>query len=392
MPVRQFGYVGIKMGVLINREQFQMIVSGDETCLVLNSRQSKRPCRADKWVTATEQAIRHYCSRNCLFLTSIGMNSWELAVHLVNIYGGRQIVVIPSDLTEYGYDTTDDVLRKFRLDDRRTRLTALHESESSDQESWPQRRDEFLIANAQILVPVAVRPSGRLQSLLDQSNAMFDDSFRIPYHRSVDRVRYDWNRVKLNLPVSYGWNGLTHWTRSAFGPFDSEDHCDYYSAILKSNSYPYSAIHILEQIMRDRRIRASGRFIRGGYRVVSLTALKPTEAIELMRWRKRYAYYSFEPYGIALDAAFASHLGCRPVQYGTPSEFNSLGELDRPFFQNAGSEVAEWRPEAEWRHIGDLNLQDVPAEMMRIYTYRESEMEKLQRMAPCQVITLTVGD
>ncbi len=63
---------------------------------------------------ATKNAISQYCSRESLFLTSIGMNSWELTVHLVNILGGRQIIVIPPDLTEYGFFSTDDFLAELQ--------------------------------------------------------------------------------------------------------------------------------------------------------------------------------------------------------------------------------------------------------------------------------------
>lgn len=380
------------MGVLISLEQFQTTVSDEQTCLILNSRQSKRPCGADEWVAATKDAISHYSSRESLFLTSIGMNSWELTVHLVNILGGRQIIVIPTDLTEYGYFSIDDFLRSFRLDEERTSLLILNSSKDQPSEEWPQARDEFLFASARILVSVSVRPSGRLQSLLANSNGIVDSSFRTHYRKPTDRVHYDWNGINLNPRVGDGWDGLTHWTRSGFSPLETGDHFDFYSAILESKGYPFSALHILERILQDGRILASSRFIRGGYPVVSLTAQSPIDAIKLMRWRKRYAYYSFEPYGISIDASFAHRLGIRPVSYGTVADFDSLPEPDRPFFQNAGSEVAEWRPEAEWRHVGDLNLRDIPPEMMRVYTYRESEIEGLRALSPCEVVSLTIGD
>ena len=380
------------MGVVINLEQFQTKVSSGDVCLVLNSRQSKRPCGADEWVKATKNAISQYCSQESLFLTSIGMNSWELAVHLVNILGGRQIIVLPPDPTEYGFLSTDDFLQSFKLDEQRTSLLILDISENQPSEQWPQIRDEFLLANARILVPVSIRPSGRLQSLLEQSGASVDGSFRTPYRKPIDWAHYDWNHIRLNPRIGDGWDGLTHWTRSSFRPLEAEDHYDFYSAILDSDNYPFSALHVLERILQDGRILASSRFIRRGYQVVSFTAQDPTEAIRLMRWRKRYAYYSFEPYGISIDASFAHRLGIRPVSYGTVADFNLLPEANRPFFQNTGSEVAEWRPEAEWRHVGDLNLQDIPPKMMRAYTYRESEIEGLLALSPCEVVSLTIGD
>lgn len=380
------------MGVVINLKQFQTTVSSESTCLVINSRQSKRPCGADEWVKATKDAISQYYANESIFLTSIGMNSWELAVHLVNIIGGRQIIVLPPDLAEYGFSSTTDLLQCFKLDKNRTLLMVLDNSGQLPVGEWQQSRDEFLLGNAGKIVPVSIRPAGRLQSLLEKSNGTIDGSFRIPYRKPIDRVNYDWNRAKLSSKIGSGWGGLTHWTRSSFNPPEPQGHYDFYRAILNSDSYPFSALHTLERILQQGRILASSRFIRGGHFVVSLTAQDPTEAIKLMRWRKRYAYYSFEPYGIGISAAFARRLGIRPVSYGSVDEFNSLAECDRPFFQNSGSVVADWQPEAEWRHVGDLNLRTIPPEMMRVYTYRESEIERLRGLTPCDVVSLTVGD
>lgn len=380
------------MGILINREQFLSITQFNRACLILNSRQSKRPCASDEWISGTDAAVRYYVSQDRLFLTSIGMNSWELVVHLVKVHGGRQVITIPSCLPEHGFDSPDDLLRKFRLSAERTHLFLLNVTENTGPDSWPQLRDNFLVTTAPLVAPVSVRPSGRLESLLSSNEAEIDKSFRVRYRKPVDRVRYDWNQVKLNPDLANNWSLLTHWTRSAFSALPASDHFDFYDAILNSGDYPYSAPHILEKILADCQVQASNRFIRGGYPVVSMTAQPPCEAIKLMRWRKRYAYYSFEPYGVAIEHSVATDLGCRPVLYGTVADFDALPEADRPFFQNIGSDSSDWQPEDEWRYVGTLNLQEIPPEAMRVITYRESEVEKLQDKCHCKVIAMTIGD
>lgn len=380
------------MGVLISDQQLQNLLRTERACVILNSRQSKRPCGSDEWVMATRKAIEVQCSRNCLFLTSIGMISWELTVHLVNLCQGRQIIVVPADLAEYGYATLDHILRGFRLDEMRTYVHVLDRDRNIPAVEWPKFRDEFVIRHARKLVPVALRPSGRLQSLLEKTVAEIDSSFCIRYRKPVDTIRYDWSRMKLNPGLRDNWNYLTHWTRSTFFPPTTEDRFVYYNAILNSTDYPGSAFHVLQRILTAGRIHASGRFIRGGYRVVSLTELAPTAAIKLMRWRRRYAYYSFEPYGIAIKSAYALSIGCRPVAYGKRHEFELMPESDRPFYQNIGSPVAEWQPEAEWRHCGDLEIGSTPAEMLRVITHRESEIDELRKLCDREIVALTVGN
>lgn len=380
------------MGSLISREQFDSITQLKRNCLILNSRQSKRPCRLDEWTSATNAAIRHYSALNYLFLTSIGMNSWEMTLHLVNICGGRQIISIPPDLREYGFESSHDLLRQFRLAPERTYFYSPNGLALPESCTWPQLRDDFLAGAAQVLVPVSVRPMGRLDSLLSSKRSQIDDSFRVRYNKPVDHVRYDWNQVQLNPRLNEFGTFLIHWTRSAFGPPRSTDHFDFYEAILRTDDYPFSALHTLEKILTEQTIRASSRFIRGGHRVVSFTSLSPVDAVKLMRWRKRYAYYSFEPYGIAIECSIAKQLGCQSVSYGAVDEFSALPETRQPFFQNSGSESVDWQPEAEWRCLGDLDLAKIPDDSVQVITYRESEVAKLVKICRFEVVPLTIGD
>ena len=68
----------------------------DRKCVILNSRQSKRPCNRDDWVTATARAVDGVIRQGLTVITSTGLNTWELTAHLVNIGRGQQIVVLPS--------------------------------------------------------------------------------------------------------------------------------------------------------------------------------------------------------------------------------------------------------------------------------------------------------
>ena len=80
--------------------------------------------------------------------------------------------------------------------------------------------------------------------LLAANSAKVDASFRIGYPKTVDTIRYDWNAAKLNPGVFDEWDFLTHWTRSAQGPFPGQDQFDHYDAVLNSSDYPGSAFSL----------------------------------------------------------------------------------------------------------------------------------------------------
>jgi hypothetical protein len=109
-----------------------------------------------------------------------------------------------------------------------------------------------------------------------------------------------------------------------------------------------------------------------------------------MRWRKRYVCYSFEPYGVAIRLDYARGLGIRPVLYGEAESYNQLLECEKHLFQSRGSAIADWLPEREWRHRGDLSLDTIPREQWRLITFSEKEAEFLRRIVGCQVTPLTI--
>lgn len=379
------------MGYIISSDQLNNLLSQQRSCVLLNSRQSKRPCRLDSWVEATVSAVSKLAAAKCLFLTSLGMNTWELAIHLVNRCGGKQVIIIPADLKAVGFDSIDEVICSFRLDTTRTSLAVLGLPEERDLADWPHYRDSFLSSLPTTLVPISLRPGGNLEELLRSTGNRVEAAYRTLYRKPVDRVRYDWSSTPVSPLLPSEWPFLTHWTRSADGPLSGQDLCEYYDSLLESAEYPGSAFNSLSRMLKENRIRASARFIRGEYPVVSFTSLHPREALGLMRWRRRYAYYSFEPYGIAVDTEIARQGGCREVRYASAADYEFLSQIDRPFFQNAHSAVADWRAEAEWRHVGDLLLPELPENAIRIVVYREIEARLLRARCPYQVVAL-VGD
>jgi hypothetical protein len=369
----------------------------DRKCVILNSRQSKRPCNRDDWVTATARAVDDVIRQGLAVISSTGLNIWELTVYLVNIGGGRQIIVLPSIDEESIPSVIIKTINDFRLDPARCLFAALSSDSvpSKSAKDFRPERDLLAVELADVVLPLSIRPGGNFDRLLSEAVTAGKEvcnDFHVDNRQPVDRVRYDFEDSTLN-PVLNDPNRryIIHWTRSSHEPYPAETRFEYYRDILASDTYCRSAYHTLMRISIDGAIRSANRFIRGGHQVVSFSALEPREAVKLMRWRRRYVCYSFEPYGVAIRTDIAIAAGLRPVIYGDDNLYSRLADSDRPFFQNRGSEISDWSPEAEWRCLGDLNLQSLPADGIKLITYTCQEAVSLQQLTKHEVIPLILA-
>ncbi len=361
--------------------------------VILNSRQGKRPCRADSWVQATVSAVEAQIAADRVLITSVGLNTWELALHITNTSGGRQLVILPP-ATEKLEEIIGRLVSDFQLDQHRTSflfLPAPGEGPKRGEKWWWQSRDVNAIDLADTIVPVSLRHGSKLRALLNDSESRdksIDQSFEVDYRQGVAQVEYHFGEEELNPLCKQDWPYLTHWTRSAHRPLPGESSYEYYRDLARSDRYPRAAIDVLGRIAGERRLRASGRFLRAGQEAVAFTSQNPVNAVKLMRWRRRYVYFNFEPYGLAITKQLARDLGIRPVIYGPPELYQSLSAIDRPYFQNQGAKAVDWLPEFELRHLGDLDLNRLPTESVKLIVYKEQDVELLPQEIPFQVIPL----
>lgn len=377
-------------------ERIESLPAGRK-CVILNSRQSKRPCRRDAWVVATDRAVDYAVQQGFTLVSSIGLNTWELVVHLTNIRQGRQVIILPVCGGEDIQQSISEIVTDFRLEPTACLFimsSSNNISANKRKNSWPER-DLLSLELADVILPLSIRPGGNLEHLLEQcpsSTKEIREEFRIGYRQSVDRVHYSLTVETMNPELrALEESHIIHWTRSSHTPFPEESRFEYYQDILRSETYPRSAFHTLSRIICEGVIRSSNRFIRGGERVVSLSSLPPNEAIGLMRWRRRYVYYSLEPYGVAIRRDLALAAGLRPVFYGDDSLYKTLEENDRPFFQNRGAQDVDWLSEAEWRHVGDLDLRQFPADGVHFITYQVAETEALLSLTDRTVLPLVTS-
>jgi hypothetical protein len=260
---------------------------------------------------------------------------------------------------------------------------------SRSAKAWWDDRDRLAIRLARHVVPVSIRPDGRMEKLFKQE--LRDDQtvnlrFRTRYR---SRSKDAW---KLDLPAETAsfedWGYLTHWTRRCYGPWPGETSADYYRAIAASGeSYTRSAACTLKRILQEGVIRGSGARIRNGTPVVAFTALDPSGALSLMRWRKRFVRPTFEPYGIAVHSRSASKAGIRPVTYLRSDEKPLEGMPE--MIQGYGT--GDWPAEKEWRCVGDVNLADIPDEDVLVLVPSERDADEFRGLTHYRVQPLARG-
>ena len=120
--------------------------------------------------------------------------------------------------------------------------------------------------------------------------------------------------------------------------------------------------------------------------MVAFTELSPVASIPLMRWRSRWARWSFEPYGIAISRDWALGNGLKPVRYVTESEWTSLTGSEKPFCHRVGGNAGAWPAEREWRCHGDLGLSAVPSDLLRVIVRDQEEILIIRGLTKAVVV------
>ncbi len=363
---------------------------------VLNSRQNLRPLGSDAWIKNTGSAIRHAVDDGCTILTSIGMNTWEIVLYFVSAYNARVVTYIP---VEKGADSGKikyAICTQFELNNELTDWRFIEiNNVKKDKHFFQQKRDEAIVNEADIIYPISVRRNGNMERLLEtgrNKKIAIRDNFRTEYSGSDRKykIKIDPERINPNIDKLLKYY-LIHWTRTSNTAWPGETKYEFYRDIVHSRAvYPRNALETLKKILTDRKVIASSRHYRKNVPAVAFSSLAPSEASSLMKWRARYREMSFEPYGIAIKRELAKRIGIRRVIYGHAKEFHNLKVEERPYFQSTGTK-GFWLPENEYRFIGDLDLNLIPAESLAAIARRPDEIAAIKQIYDGQVISFLSG-
>ncbi len=199
----------------------------------------------------------------------------------------------------------------------------------------------------------------------------------------------------IPIPAPSRWNYLTHCTRRRHGPWPDQDVETYLDdLVLDRHGRDHSALAALHRVITQRRLIASSASIRGAVRVVSFTAVPLAELSRLRVFRSHRARWDFQPYGICIRCDWLQQRNTRPVQYATDRQWASTAAVDRPFFQIEASRIGrgrakiDWTVEQEWRHVGDLALDELPPQAAMVFVPTRAEAETLAAISPWPVVVL----
>ncbi|MCK4373018.1 MAG: hypothetical protein KAW61_07715 [candidate division Zixibacteria bacterium] len=360
---------------------------------ILLSRQPLRPSGADAWVKQTRNAILWVKANSLALHSSIGMQTWELITALTSSEGIPLKLLIPAPTEEEYREMRRVALKQFHLDEENVTFRALlpDEGEVYDKHKFMQERDRLIVRNADVLLPLSIRPDGQMSGLLAEGREEgkpIIGSWKVEYETREESLGYSIRDEHLTDEIRRcGDEYLIHWTRGSNGPWPTEDAIDYYQAIARSKSYPRSGFDTLCSIVGKRRIVASSRNMPEHTPTVSFSCLPPRELAGLITWRARRRLMSFEPYGIGLEREYASKLGIQPVRYYNR---DSDRPSDVPVWLTQSSGVkSDWRQEREYRYKGDFDFSVIPKDRLICFTRTRDQATQLQDATGIRTIGFT---
>jgi hypothetical protein len=352
-----------------------------DTAAILISRQALRPCAHTPWVAGAGAAVAWVAANGFRLLTSTGMQTWELLVALARDAGIAQTLIIPAVSSSDFKRQCEQARYDFDLDPRLVDFRPA--SRSLDAGLRPRRldRDGAIVEQADVLLPVSIRARGALCSLIDQrmrcSHVRCIRDFETPYAAGSAKPSYTVSSDNLSSAMQSIQNRyIVHWTRASRGQWPTERPIDYYRALSRAKTYPRSAYATLHAILDRKVIIASNRHLPRDVRAVCFTAAPFDAFAGCMRWRKRYAEMSFEPYGIGVSREYADALGLEPVVYVDPGA-PAPAHAQRWLCQGAGV-AGDWRLEKEYRHLGDFSLSRAPGEALIALCHTAAEARRIE--------------
>ena len=325
--------------------------------LILNSSQGKYPCGNETWIQATNNLVEHLAGCDVHLLCSTEPVMWDVVTYLAGIDKMMITLIIKTPYEYGGCLEYERLIKEFALEKESTSPMFIRNSGSKRRKEMWKERDRMMLEYADIIYPVSIRPGGRLDKMLTVADlrAKVCYDFKIPWSKSINILQYNLEERSFKHLPAGDW--LIHWTRASQGPWPGEEAWKFYKDMFANPSiYVRSAYETLIRIIKEKCIRGSSWRMSGGEKAVSFTSLSTGNAASLMRWRKRFVRYSFEPYGIAVKRDVLASIGAQEVNYRNSNDTET--DCDSLFVQSYGKK-ADWKKEEEWRLRGDLGLDNI---------------------------------
>lgn len=321
------------------------------------------------------------------------MSTWDLLTSLGSIHRLRLNIFLPCRDPANFSSLVQRTAQQFDLSSGLVEFIPVESDIETkrDRDLW-KARDRMVIRSAEILVPISVRSCGQLQAMIDREiieGRNVNAEFEVPYNAKRDRLAYRVDQNDVNPGLGrLGAEYLVHWTRTSNGPWPGERLIDYYRAVISSDRYPRSARDALLNIVTGGMIRATSKHMPGNAATVSFSGRRPSDMLELIRWRLRYREMSFEPYGIGIERKTALDMGVRPVvYYDKEDDLSGNAPEPRPDWTTQSRGVkTDWRAEDEYRFPGDFHLNSLDKSRLVLFCRTSAEADELIDMTGIRTI------
>jgi len=355
---------------------------------LLLSRQALRPDGSAPWIRACAEAVAWLQSEHYGIVSSTGMQTWELVTALASRHKMPLRLMVPVGSEREMIIARAAYTLHFALE--RDLVEFLPVTVGDDRTLLMAKRDAAVVESADLLVPISLRPDGGMTELVKAAEGVgrpVERRFAVPYNPEHEPLKLELDRSALNEELEkFDEAYLIHWTRAANHAWPDERLIHYYCDIVNSRAWPHSGFDTLKRIIDTGRLIASARHMPARIATVSFSALRPAEALPLMKWRARYSQMTFEPYGIGLRSDLAYRMGIQAVHY-YDSQSAPPTDTDKVWLWQSRGTVGDWTAEREYRCRGDLVLRAIPDDSLILFCRTAAEAEELRRRYPYRAIS-----
>ncbi len=357
---------------------------------LVNSRKPRRVCPDESWLSWT-MALGYAIARaGHTLCTSVGTLGYEAALFGAAMGNGDIQVFVPTDESRLVSECLPASTRT------NARITCVAVDSAI-------QRDREIIEGADLVIAVAIRSGGHMESLLrdrwragkptqvvrpEEQGAVWQGSrylinqgvpdvdtsllMQANEWKARDHVRpreyFDWSwffptwrEAPLTGPT------LAHFTRSTDGPWPGQSYSDYLQDLWQGGLRAQrDGAAALWRIVSHYQVLGSSRLIRGAFPVVSLTAVSPDKIGELHRYRAHLIRWDFEPWGIVFDRNWLVQKNAHAVKYLSSSSYRNLPAEEKPYFQKHEPPHCDYSAEEEWRIVGNLDFSTAPRDAVRL--------------------------
>ena len=381
---------------------------------LFNSRKPRRVSPLDRWVRLTAALAQRIGGDGHTLVAGLGPLPCDLAVRCSLDAGGAvEIHLDPEPRSAQGF------LRRHRyaefLSHPRTRLAAA----AAAVPLRPGTPDRNVCSAADVAVVVAARADGTMESLgrsrlrdgrtllvcppdgsagtAGNARLLAAGARTLAWAQAEEAIRQaeggptpggaPFPALGDRFPAP--WPYVVHFTRACPAERPGQSRWEFVGELAASRDPQFhGGLRILECILREGRLRAGGRLIRGGFPVVSFTAAPPADVARIARWARHLGRWTFEPYGVGLSRRAARRHGLRPVEYGADRDYARLAPDDRWRFQAARTGGADWTEECEWRARGDVDLRSLRSGDGIVVVPDDASARELLHVSPFPILVL----